>query len=59
MYAETAIKVQHRRLRIVEMCVTNAKRSKVGVLKLPYIRRELWWQTNAKEITPIASKIPG
>jgi hypothetical protein len=41
MYAETAIKVQHRRLRIVEMCVTNAKRSKVGVLKLPYIRREL------------------
>jgi hypothetical protein len=43
----------------VEICVTVAKRSSVGVFKLPYISRELWWHTNAKLITPIAWKIPG
>lgn len=32
----------------VEKCVTLLKRSMVGVLREPYIRRELWWQTNAR-----------
>lgn len=40
-YAETASVEQATSEMTVEMCVTVAKRSRVGVLKLPYIRREL------------------
>ena len=29
-------------------CVTVENRSMVGVFKDPYIKRELWWQTNAR-----------
>lgn len=54
--AETAIVTQATREIAVEIWVTFANRSRVGVFKLPYINSELWWHTNAKLITPIAWK---
>ena len=45
-------------LMLVDQCVTLAKRSSVGFRREPYMRRLLWWQTNAKEMTPMAWKTP-
>ena len=46
-YADTASVMQATSEIRVEMCVTLAKRSRVGVRRLPYMRRELWWHTGS------------